>query len=631
MESRPDSCSPVEGESRPPLRIFAAVAGFGVLAAIVFMTFFREEPDKAISIESLFADDAGSVPSAQPVDGYIGSRSCRGCHENEHLTWSASYHSKMTQVASPESILGNFDQVVLETQGEHFRLDRDGDGYWVEMHGEGLREAGPDARAAFRRKIVLTTGSHHMQVYWFSSGNGNELVALPFIWLVKEEKWIPRLSAFLNPPLRRLVPERQGALEVLFEKGRWNNSCIHCHTTHGKPLTDPFPRTTVSEFGISCESCHGPGKDHVEWHRPGAIADGADPMKSPRDLTHPRSSQVCGQCHSIHRASTWEQYSEIDRSGKPFRPGDCLDTLYDFETDATNPGYRWSDGMVRVTGREYSALQDSPCFIQKDASCFSCHEMHAGEGASAEMLADWAEDQLKPRMRGNEACVQCHEAYRDEKVLVNHTRHSPISSGSDCMNCHMPNTVYGLLKATRSHQVSNPSIAETLEVGRPNACNLCHLDKSLNWTGNHLAEWYGQEPPEGSDTGDVAHSAVMALRGDAAERALVAWHMGWEPARSISGESWMPPYLAKLMEDDYDAVRFIAGQSFGKLSGYDDIKYDFNASGRNRAQTVGRIRARWRESGHRDEDGLLIRDGRMMPLYQHLLDQRNERMINLLE
>lgn len=631
MEPQPASSSRTEASLRRAFRTFAVLAVVGAVAAMVFFLLYRGSRDSPTKIESLFAENPGAAPAESPTDGYIGSRSCRECHENEHLTWSASYHSTMTQAASPKAVLGNFDQVLLETEGEHFRLDRDEDGYWVEIFEEPATEVGPREPAEVRREIVLTTGSHHMQVYWFASGHGNELVALPFIWLIKEKRWIPRLSAFLNPPLRDLVSGREATLEVLFEKGRWNNSCIHCHTTHGKPLADPFPRTSVAEFGISCESCHGPGKDHVEMHRSEAIAGTGDPVVSPRALAHPRSSQVCGQCHSIHRPATWEQFSEIDRSGKPFRPGDCLDTLYDFESDRSNPGYRWSDGMVRVTGREYSALQESPCFIQKEASCFSCHEMHPEKGTPPDLLKGWAEDQLRQGMRGSEACMQCHEAYRDEKVLMAHTHHSVASSGSDCMNCHMPNTVYGLLKATRSHHVSNPSIAETLEVGRPNACNLCHLDKSLNWTGNHLATWYGHDRPTESETGDVALSAVMVLRGDAAARAIMAWHMGWDPARSISGESWMPPYLAKLMEDDYDAVRFIAGQSFGKLSGYADVEYDFNGDAKIRAATVARIRARWEELVHRDDDGLLIDKGRLAPLFHELLEQRNERMVNLLE
>ena len=35
----------------------------------------------------------------------------------------------------------------------------------------------------------------------------------------------------------------------------------------------------------------------------------------------------------------------------------------------------------------------------------------------------------------------------------------------------------------------------TLATGRPNACNLCHLDKTLGWTAQYLEQWYGVTRP----------------------------------------------------------------------------------------------------------------------------------------
>ena len=47
----------------------------------------------------------------------------------------------------------------------------------------------------------------------------------------------------------------------------------------------------------------------------------------------------------------------------------------------------------------------------------------------------------------------------------------------------MPYTTYGLLKTIRSH-TDQQSVGRRrrVETGRPNACNLCHLDKTLAWT-----------------------------------------------------------------------------------------------------------------------------------------------------
>jgi hypothetical protein len=171
-------------------------------------------------------------------------------------------------------------------------------------------------------------------------------------------------------------------------------------------------------------------------------------------------------------------------------------------------------------------------------------------------IDEWADDQLAPRARGDEACLQCHRAGPDSRrpLAANHTRHREGSAGSACYNCHMPYTTYGLLKTIRSHQISSPSVQATLDTGRPNACNLCHLDKTLAWTATYLETWYGVTPPPlGDDERSVAASLLALLKGDAGQRAIVAQSMGWPAAQQASGSGWLTPYLALTARDSYDA------------------------------------------------------------------------------
>jgi hypothetical protein len=238
----------------------------------------------------------------------------------------------------------------------------------------------------------------------------------------------------------------------------------------------------------------------------------------------------------------------------------------------------WSDGMVRATGREYNGLIDSPCYKnatdeRRTLTCFSCHTMHETND-DGRAVGDWADDQLAPRAAGNAACVQCHEVLkpraqvppRATPAIEAHTHHRADSAGSSCYNCHMPYTTYGLLKTIRSHQISSPSVQTTLATGRPNACNLCHLDKTLEWTAEYLERWYGAaKPPLGDDERAVAASLLSLLKGDAGQRAIVAQSMGWAPAQQASGTGWLTPYLALLAKDTYDAVRYIASRSLHTL------------------------------------------------------------------
>jgi hypothetical protein len=318
----------------------------------------------------------------------------------------------------------------------------------------------------------------------------------------------------------------------------------------------------------------------------------------------------------------------------------------------------WSDGMVRATGREYNALIESPCYKnatddRHTLTCASCHTMHQTDDDRREIAA-WADDQLKPSAVGSEngACLQCHTPDRDpERVALRikprtdrnheavarpfsasardesarapadapqreereggqgrdgpniaaHAHHRADSSGSLCMNCHMPYTTYGLLKTIRSHQISSPSVKATLETGRPNACNLCHLDKSLAWAAEYLERWYRiPKPALDADQQSVAASVLTLLKGDAGQRAIVAQSLGWAPAQQVSGTGWMAPYLALMQQDAYDAVRHIATRSRAALPPFrrDALPRNrrellLNADGTFDAETVNRlVRAR---------------------------------------
>ena len=224
----------------------------------------------------------------------------------------------------------------------------------------------------------------------------------------------------------------------------------------------------------------------------------------------------------------------------------------------------WSDGMVRVSGREFTGMAESGCYQRGELSCLSCHSMHESDPS----------DQLAAGMSEDQACLQCHESYRDR--IEEHTHHPVRSDGSRCYNCHMPHTTYGLLSAIRSHWIDSPSVASSIETGRPNACNLCHLDKTLAWTSKELAKAYDIEPvPLSPEESSVAASVLWLLRGDAGQRALVAWGMGWAPAWQASGRGWSAPYLAHLLTDPYSTVRYIAERSLRTLPEYEHLDYDF--------------------------------------------------------
>jgi hypothetical protein len=451
--------------------------------------------------------------------------------------------------------------------------------------------------------------------------------------------------------------------EPLSELGHWNKKCIECHATLGRlrPVDPNGQDTHVAEFGIACEACHRPAAAHVAANRSPLRRYGRHfrarrdaQIVQPEHLPHDRSAEVCGQCHAT---SIWTSQEAIDdwmHHGFRYRPGDRLmdsKVIVRGKLEGNPPAAQaklqkqecnflpntfWPDGMNRVTGREYNGLLETACFQRGEMSCLSCHQMHKDDD-DPRSFAEWADDQLKPGMRGNAACLPCHQAFREDAKLSAHTHHESTSSGSVCYNCHMPYTTYGLLKAVRSHQIDSPSVATTLETRRPNACNQCHLDRTLAWTADSLASWYGLTPPPLSrEETQVAASVLSLLRGDAGARALAAWTMTWEPALQVSGRDWQGLYLAVLATDPYDAVRSIAYRSMKKLPGLDTVDHDFLAPARDLRVAGQRIASTWhagRRPGSTRSPAILIDDwgNPMMDELLLLLRQRDDRPVTFAE
>jgi len=590
--------------TRAPLVLAILVAGAAVFGSVAIAVRGPAVPEPRVTGRPIQVAEAG----------YVSSDTCRACHPSQYATWHRSYHRTMTQVATPDTIAASFDGVTVDAvPGSPMVLEQRGRELWADFEDPdaggqtgvrmGVRHPSDPSLASGReqvaigshrikRQVVMTTGSHNQQIYWYATGNSRVLGQLPAIWLTADRRWIPRRAAVMRPP---------GGSHVS-ETGAWNGICVACHTTNGQPQFDtPFGSaaiasqtadTRAAEFGIACESCHGPSAAHARANRnplqryTSHLTGRPDPtIVQPLRLPPARSSQVCGQCHSFWEFADPESERHASARGLPYRPGDDLaatrfivqptknlDTPEMKAFLASDPGFIrdifWSDGMVRATGREYNGLIDSPCFKNatdpaRTLSCFSCHTMHQTPD-DGRLIAEWADDQMAPRSLGNDACLQCHArvARGGPQDISAHTRHLAGSSGSSCYNCHMPYTTYGLLKTIRSHQISSPSVQATLATGRPNACNLCHLDKTLGWTAQYLDTWYGLTPPAlGADEQSVAASLLWLLKGDAGQRAIVAQSMGWPAAQQASGTGWLTPYLALTAKDSYDAVRYIAARS----------------------------------------------------------------------
>src|SRR5436309_589006 len=104
-------------------------------------------------------------------DGYVSSRRCRACHPSQYATWYGSYHRTMTQLATPEAVRANFDGVsVSGVQPHAMSLARRGHELWAEFDDPDWNGNG-DRPPRITRQVVMLTGSHQQQVYWYPTGH----------------------------------------------------------------------------------------------------------------------------------------------------------------------------------------------------------------------------------------------------------------------------------------------------------------------------------------------------------------------------------------------------------------------------------------------------------------------------
>jgi predicted CXXCH cytochrome family protein len=586
------------------------IAAFGLMAATGWGLV-------AVSKLARHAGAASAIAVDASASGSVGSGACRSCHPGEHASWHRSFHRTMTQVATPSALAGAWAGVKLEVEGRSVELSRRGDELWARLPDPDLVAAAaraklpePSASAPLvSRRVLLTTGSHHHQVYWVGGERGNELRLLPITYMIREQRFVARRDAFLQPP------------DAEPHAIRWNSNCIQCHATRGEPRHDETLdrfASTAAELGIACEACHGPGAAHVAKHHDpftrftAHLAHAPDPsIVNPARLEAERASEVCGQCHAYfvpRDEGRWWSSGFAD-----FRPGQSLaatrellvrrtdagpDDVGPGAVDATDDSLFWGDGSIRVGGREWNGLRSSACFLRgggkTQISCLSCHSMHDSE----------PDDQLRHGESVNAPCVRCHAALGAN--VSEHTHHAPASAGSSCVACHMPPTSYALFTAIRSHQIDSPSARATASTGRPNACNLCHLDQPLSFTAGALERWYPHPQPLGARTSPDAvlgafasptpRAVVELIAGDAATRAVVAAAFGRSEARRGAGVAHDARLLAELSDDPYAAVRKVACDSLHTLPGYASVRCDFVAPPEerraNRAAAVELARTR---------------------------------------
>ena len=470
---RPSGREPDRTRPSPPRRVLPRVAAVAAITAVSLGGFALTR----------LASKRGTAPSsashAAPSAHYVGSSTCETCHSSQAADWRKSQHQAAMAPASDSSVAGDFRNTHITQSGTTSTFfKRDGKFF--------VRTDGADGKLA-DFEIRYTFGVEPLQQYLIEL-SGGRLQALSIAWDTRSkqaggQRW------FHLYPRERIGHDDE--LHWTHPSQNWNFMCADCHSTAVRKnydaQTNQF-KTSWAEISVGCEACHGPGSRHVTW-----AADTRRNSRSKSDSTMglaarfnerrgvtwsvsaasgnatrstPRHTEseigVCAQCHS-RRSEIAEGYEP----GKPFldyyRPALLSRPLY------------FADGQQRDEVYTWGSFQQSH-MNSRGVTCSDCHNPHTG----------------KVRAPGNAVCATCHLPTKYDTPAHHH--HTPTSTGASCAACHMPSATYMVVDPRHDHSFRIPRPDLSAELGTPNACTSCHLDRDARWAATQVRRWFGHDP-----------------------------------------------------------------------------------------------------------------------------------------
>jgi len=377
---------------------------------------------------------------------FVGSISCKECHEEQFATWENSHHDQAMKIADSTSVLADFNNTSFKNQNVNSTFFKKEGAYYVNLEG---------SEGEFQDyKIVYTYGFTPLQQYIIEFPNG-AYQCLQTAWDTEENKWFD-LQPDLEVQSNEWIHWSGGGL-------RWNTACADCHSTDVRKNfnneTNTFS-TTFSEINVGCESCHGPSSEHNKFYE--NPVEGATPpaMKMPKGMASKELVDKCARCHS-RRTQLTKYFDYTGHFYDHYNP-----SLLDY------PTYEL-DGQIKDEDYVYGSFVQSKMY-HNGVSCRDCHDVHS----------------LKLIKTGNALCLTCHLPKYD---TPEHHFHEINTEGSQCINCHMTGKYYMGNDFRRDHSFRIPRPDQSLKYGTPNACNGCHQDKDAKWASDFIVANYGKE------------------------------------------------------------------------------------------------------------------------------------------
>ncbi len=443
----------------------------------------------------------GSAP-AMRLGGYAGSAACEHCHAAICRQWGQSGMSRMLRPYQPENVIGDFTKDNQFYAGEAISF-QDGKLQIVPHAGRALlaRMVIRNGRNFFEIEqsdglwrtypVDYTIGSKWQQAYATRLPNG-QIHVFPIQYNRIEKKWVNYWQVIDEPGSERANPYNWERLDA---STNYMVNCAVCHTSQlHNTRSSGFDQENLAfrEPGVDCEMCHGPSADHVEAMSAGNYAK-KNPFDPPVDFGRIGNREfvaICSQCH-MQSAEHQGGAGELNYSSA----GTFFLKSVELPFTEFSRGAFYKDGRFKQTTFIVEALERSQCFRKGQVSCGTCHNPHGADEASNPTS-------LKFKDHPDLMCTGCHTQFQDAAAASAHTHHPYPSEGSRCVSCHMPRIMDALLFRARTHRIDDiPNAQMTVRFGQadsPNACLLCHQEKTPQWVAAELQTWKRHAAPPAS-------------------------------------------------------------------------------------------------------------------------------------
>jgi predicted CXXCH cytochrome family protein len=367
---------------------------------------------------------------------YVGSAACATCHQGIYDRWKKTLMANVVRdpKQDPKAIIPDLSK--------------------------------PDPLVKFTvADIAFVYGSKWKQRYFKRAGDDYYPFAAQ--WDITHKKWRPYVAkddwwVAYYPPDNFQRPT--------------STTCDGCHSVNFNTTTH-----VVTEWNVGCEKCHGPGSEHIKQPK-------GDNIINPSRLDYVQSNDTCIQCHSQGRPAANPIDGKYYDWPVGFQMGLKLSDFWKLENhrlgDTTFTHF--GDGTAhknRMQGNDFV----TSLMYTRGVSCSTCHDAHGSDN-----------DALL-RKPANVLCLDCHGPKSPNgphaPTIEQHTHHAIGSAGSECVACHMPKIAQTLGDVNvRSHtfRFVTPAMTDSLKI--PNACNVCHTDKSTAWTVEALKSWPERSP-----------------------------------------------------------------------------------------------------------------------------------------